>query len=282
MAMQAASACDICGMGVSNNDPFLFPQLHKRYLAMNYLYRSYHITGDDGINSAERYSTWLLAAQFTLGKRVQLYASLPLQANSETDYFGKKRLNGLGDATLSLNYKLLDKSTGINSHIIVAGAGIKLPTGKNSAMKTGAAADQEFQLGTGSVDYTLNAGYSFRHKGWTLGASGSYKYNTQNEAGFRFGDIVTAAFTCAYTADAIKYTISPYVQVKHEWQMMNADTHVLQAHTGGNVLYTTVGSDINARKIIWGMAVQLAPVQHLAGGQVKVDPAFSTHVSFTF
>jgi hypothetical protein len=282
MTIQAANACDICGMGVSNNNPFLFPYLHKRYFGINYLHRSYQVTGDDGITSTERYNTWLLAAQFSLGKKIQVYASLPLQSNSKEDYFSKQWLNGLGDATLNLNYKLLDKTAGINRHTILIGAGAKLPTGKNAAAKLTGLDEQNFQLGTGSMDYTVTGSYTFSRKEWTFGANASYKYNTQNDAGFRFGDIVTTAVTAAYTYNNKQFSLSPYIQMRNEVQMINADDHVLQIHTGGNVLYSTIGTDINFNKISWGIACQLAPVQHLAEDQVKVNPAFSTRISFTF
>lgn len=282
MAIQLANACDICGMGVSNNNPFLFPHLHKRYFGINYLYRSYQITGDDGITTIERYHTLLLAAQFTIGKRVQLYASVPLQANDKEDYFSKQWMNGLGDAILNVNYKVLDKSTGINRQTALIGVGVKLPTGKNTSAKNSGLDEQNFQLGTGSLDYTINGSYTFSHKAWLFGASASYKYNTANDAGLRFGDIITTSATAAYKYDAKQFSISPYLQLRNEVQMVNANDHVLQTHTGGNALYSTLGADINFNKISWGVAYQFTPVQHLAEDQVKVNPDFSTRISFTF
>jgi hypothetical protein len=282
MAMQAGHACDICGMGVSNSNPFLFPHLHKRYFGINYLYRSYQITTDDGITSTERYNTWLMAAQFTIGKRIQIYASLPMQANSEEDYFGKQSINGLGDATFSINYKLFDRTAGINRHTILIGGGIKLPTGQNTAVRSTELDEQNFQLGTGSIDYIITGSYTFSHKAWTFGTTASYKYNTPNDAGFRFGDIITTSIVAAYTHTADKFSLSPYVQLRNEVQMVNADDHVLQTHTGGNALYAAIGSDVNFRKISLGVAYQVAPIQHLAEDQVKVNPSFSTRISFTF
>jgi hypothetical protein len=282
MAMQAGHACDICGMGVSNSNPFLFPHLHKRYFGINYLYRSYQITTDDGITSTERYNTWLMAAQFTIGKRIQIYASLPMQANSEEDYFGKKSINGLGDATFSINYKLFDRTAGINRHTILIGGGIKLPTRQNTTVRSTELNQQNFQLGTGSLDYTINGAYTFTRKAWTFGATASYKYNTQNDAGFRFGDIMTTSVVAAYTHRCDQFSLSPYIQLKNEVQMVNADDHVLQTHTGGEALYTTVGTDVNFKKITFGVAYQLAPIQDLAEHQVIVNPSFSARISFTF
>jgi hypothetical protein len=280
MAVQGASACDFCGMGVSNNDPFVFPHLHKRYAGINYLYRSYRVTGDDGLGSTECYQTWLLAAQFSLGKRVQLYVSLPLQSNNGEDYFSRQRRSGVGDASFSINYKILEKEKGLNSQVLTVGAGVKLPTGTNTAMKS--AEEQNFQLGTGSFDYSFNTSYTFTHRSWMFGANASYKYNTANATGFRFGDIITNAVTVAYRYDATRFSVSPYLQLRQEWQLANADDHVLQSHTAGNAFYTSLGADASFNKISWGVAMQLAPVQQLAGGNVSVNPGVSTHISFIF
>jgi hypothetical protein len=111
---------------------------------------------------------------------------------------------------------------------------------------------------------------------------GSYKYNTPNRAGFRFGDVLSTGITTAYRIEKGSYSVAPYVQVIGEQQMQNAIKKVLQIATGGKALYTGAGIDVNTRQMAVGVNYQMAPAQSLQGGMLQARPRLSAHISLLF
>ena len=275
-----ANACDICGCGVSNYNPFLFPHLSKTYLSLSYLHRTYHTHQGTEYAGTEYYNSILAAGQYSFGKKLQVVAMLPYQINRLDNAEGVKNISGVGDASILVNYKLWDKMTKQNRHTILIGGGFKLPTGKYSPAKNETINDQNFQLGTGSFDYLLNASYRLSYRKWMFGAASSYKYNTSNHDDYRFGDVLTNGATIVYRQEMDNFSLAPYVQLVHEKQMKDASNHVIHEHSGRHVLYTGAGLDINTRKIAVGFNYQFAPEQDLAHGDINVKPRFTTHISF--
>lgn len=274
-------SCDICGCGVSNYNPFLFPHLSKNYLALTYLHRVYHTFPDAGMAGKEYYNSYTINAQVALSKKLQVLAILPYQANTLSNNLGTKSLSGFGDASVLLNYKLLYKESGSVKHSVLVGAGVKLPTGNYTPAKAETIEDQNFQLGSGSMDYLVSGSYRLAYKQWMFGASASYKYNTQNKDGFRFGDVMTTGATIVYKKEWNKLTFTPYVQLRDELQMKDASAHYLQDHSGGNAWYMVPGADLNTQRMSFGMSYQFTLDQNIAKGQIQVKPAITAHISFT-
>ena len=273
------NACDICGLGTTNYNPFLFPHLTKNYFSLNYLHRLYHIKTDEGVNK-EYFNTLLASGQFTISQKLQIGATVPYQLNKLENYSGTKNAIGLGDIILFSNFRLWNHQDRSNTQTVVIGAGIKLPTGEYTTTKNESIEDQNFQLGTGSIDYVLNASYSLSYRKWIFSALTSYKYNTQNKANYRYGDVFTTGATAVYRKELKKLSIAPYIQIMNEHQMNDANNHLLQSHSGGNVLYTGGGIDVNTKKIALGANYQFAAKQHLFGGEINAKPRLSVHLSF--
>ncbi|RYD95202.1 MAG: hypothetical protein EOP50_08345 [Sphingobacteriales bacterium] len=106
-----ARACDICGCGVSNYNPYLFPHLSKSFVGLTYLHRRYHTHAEDGSSGTERYNALLLTGQYKIGKRLQLMTALPYMRNSLESPTGNRKASGPGDATLLGRVLLWDHLT---------------------------------------------------------------------------------------------------------------------------------------------------------------------------
>lgn len=277
-----ARACDICGCGVSNYNPYLFPHLSKRYVSFTYMHRVYTTRPEDAPESRERYNTWLLSGQYSIGKRFQVLALVPWQVNSLNSSVAHKSVSGLGDITLLGQIRVWDHLTKRVRHTIMAGAGVKLATGRYTPATSGKADDQNFQLGTGSTDLLFNASYRLSLRKWIFGVTGSYKYNNANSDGFRFGDVANVGVLAVYRKEFEEYSIAPYVQLSHEQQLKDADRHLLQGHSGGTVFYAGGGIDLNTRKFTVGVNYRFAADQSLAAGQIHVGLGISAHASFSF
>jgi hypothetical protein len=271
-------ACDICGLGTSNYNPFLFPHLSKNYVNLSYLRQVYHIHTEEGLTK-EYFNTVLAGAQFSISDKLQLRAMIPYEVNMQQSLPGNTRTKGIGDISLLANYRLWQHQGRSGTQVFVAGAGVKLPSGKYAAEKVSSIEDQNFQLGTGSTDYLLNGAYRLSYRKWVFSAVGSYKYNTQNKDNFRYGDVLTTGITAVYRKELREFSISPYIQVINETQYDNADNHVLQSHTGSSVFYTGGGCDVNTKKFAVGINYQVAASQNLYEGEINAKPRLSAHIS---
>ena len=274
------SACDICGLGTSNYNPILFTQLSKNYLSINYLHRLYHIQGSDGLNK-EYFNTILVSGQYSITNKLQLVAMVPYQVNKQKNAKAINDLRGLGDITLMGNYRLWNHEGISKTHSLVVGAGVKLPTGKYKAVKSAAIEEQNFQLGTGSIDYLVNGTYRLNVHQWSFSAVGSYKYNTANKQDYRYGDVLTAGATALYRKEFKNFSLAPFVQLMNEKQMMDANDHLLRAHSGGNALYTGGGFDLSTSRFGAGVNYQFAAKQNLFGGEINARPRLSAYLSIT-
>lgn len=279
LSYTSVNACDICGLGTSNYNPFLFPHLSKNYISLNYLHRQYHIHSDEGLVK-ETINTILVSTQFSITPKLQLVAMAPYQLNNQQNWYGTNNTKGPGDITLQANYRLWNHQARSNTQTVVIGGGVKLPTGNYSAVKSDAIEDKNFQLGTGSIDYLLNASYRLSYRKWVFSAVSSYKYNTQNKDNYRYGDMLTAGATAVYRKELKRFSLAPYVQVMNETQMKDANNHFLQDHSGGNALFTGGGIDINTKKIAVGFNYQFAAYQNLSKGEVIAKPRLFAHLSF--
>src|SRR5215218_5267072 len=104
-----SNACDICGCGVGNFNPYMFPHLSKNFFSLGYQRQSFHthlVDNGEEINNREHYNTYMLAAQFTPFRNTQLMFALPFQFNRQTGPEGNKSLNKPGDITMLANYRL--------------------------------------------------------------------------------------------------------------------------------------------------------------------------------
>jgi hypothetical protein len=281
LCMKSASACDICGCGVSNYNPYLFPHLSKSYVGISYFRHLYHTRTDEGTTTKESYNSILLTGQYGIGKRLRVVAMVPYQVNTLSGGSATQRSNGLGDVTLLANANLWERKVKTVTHTVTGGIGMKLPTGRYTPVDQNKAEEQNFQLGTGSIDYLGNLSYRLAIKSWVVAANTSYKYNTRNSDGYRFGDIWTNSLTAIYRVEKKTYSLLPHVSASNEHFMKDADNHVLQDLSGGDVLSAGAGLDVNTRSYAVGLLYQQPLAQSLAGGAIRASGRFSAHVSIT-
>lgn len=273
-----AIACDICGCSISNNNPFLFPNASRHFIGMSTHHRNYQIHSDDGTISLLYATNLLLSAQYAIGNRFRLQAVLPYIINQ----YGEDAKKGLGDISLSGNYTIWNKTTGITKHMITLTAGIKLNTASSTPSANPSLAIADLQTGSGSMDYLFAAGYRVTHVNWIALLQAGYRYNNQDKkSGLRFGDITTASFNLYHKIPFSSYTLTPYLSANIETRMDDARAHVLVHGSGGRTSLLGAGVDINTRKIAIGLSFLSPLTQSLANGSVKESVRMNTHLFFT-
>ncbi|MBS1512413.1 MAG: transporter [Bacteroidetes bacterium] len=292
LSFTAAQACEICGCGLGNYYIGLLPQFHSKFIGIRYQYRSFKtVMADDPTQfSNDHYRTAELWAGWNLGKKWQLLAILPYNFVHQVSDDGVTNNNGLGDIAVMANYKVFDKnSTGTHgsavSQQLWIGGGIKLPTGKFDIDATDPAlvAIANTQTGTASTDFMLNAMYNvhFNNK-WGITTGASYKINAANRDQYLFGNRFSANSFVSYAIKAGKHTIIPNAGILYETTAANKLDKVTIAQTGGHLLSTSAGLEINLKPVTIGANVQLPVAQNFSAGQTALKVRGMMHVSFSF
>jgi len=287
LSFNLAKACDICGCGVGNFNPYMFPHLSQKFVSVGYNYRSYKTLAHDDLGNEmqnrEYYNSISVAGQFTIAKRIQLMGYLPFQSNTQKGPEGNKSLNEFGDAIIMADYRLLDQiTTSQIRHTLVAGVGIKLPTGayqfEEGDEKT--VDNANFQAGTGSTDFLLNGYYAVRYKKFALSTGITYKINTANKEDYQFGNRLLTVVQFKYVKDTRRISLIPNVGILAEKMEEDKVNNVNVDHTGGYNVQATLGLDVNNSKIAAGIFYSKPIRQNLAMGHIQAMPGINIHVSY--
>lgn len=197
-------ACDICGcyMGIT-------PYYNQNQVSVLYRYRSFNgysgqphqafPAGSDFFipkdqNNApltshkgdpadyEIYRSLELRGKYFLNDKIELNAILPYVSNSENYNGNLHSISGLGDVNLYAGYHVWNRLNGSTKQQLVAGLGVKLPTGKISHQTAeGMRYGTLMQTGTGSTDAFIYLNYMIGIGKFGASLNASYKVNGQNK-----------------------------------------------------------------------------------------------------
>ncbi|WP_270089726.1 transporter [Sphingobacterium sp. SYP-B4668] len=298
--MPVSVACDVCGCGVGSYYLGILPDFNKRFAGLRYQQNRIQThLGPNGIRTPnstnETYRTMELWGAWSFGERWRAMAIIPYSFNERTIgnnslETGKK--NGLGDIVVMGHYKLLDdvRTTGTNKLLMQSlwvGAGIKTPTGEYDTSEQSSAemgAPNNFQLGTASTDFMINAAYDIRLMDAGLNVNATYKINTENKHDYRYANKLTINALAYYKFNIKnKVRISPNAGVLYETQPKDVLYNRFDVtQSGGHSTMGIAGVEINVGAISIGGNFQTPINQNLADGRIKAENRFMTHVSFSF
>ncbi|SKC96108.1 hypothetical protein SAMN05660461_0609 [Chitinophaga ginsengisegetis] len=291
-----ARACDICGCGVGSYYIGLLPDFKKKFIGVRYQYKTLrsHL-GPGGTTSYlttnETYQTAELWGGWNIGKRFRVLGFIPVNFNSRENQGATLRKSGIGDIALVGYYQLLDKqhTTG-NGKLLVQslwiGGGIKAPTGKYEPTehKENEDTPNNFQLGTASTDFTLNAMYDVRLMDFGVNANVSYKINTANKYDYQYGNKFTANILGYYKIRAAeKVTLAPNAGILYETAEKDTEAKKYTVDiSGGHSLLTTVGLEATMGVVSVGGNFQPVISQQLADSKIKAGNRVMVHVTYLF
>jgi len=283
-----SGACDICGCGVGNFNPYMFPHFAQKFISIGYNYRYYQTNAHDDLGNEmlnkEYYQSISVAGQFTVAQKIELMGYLPFQSNLQKGPEGNKSLNKLGDAVILANYRLFDHISSNNQirQTAVTGGGVKLPTGSYHYEEGSEEQvdNPNFQAGTGSTDFLVNGYYSIRYKKFAMSTGITYTMNTANKDDHRFGNRLLTVIQLKYVKDAGGISVIPNVGLVIDQMDEDRQSGVVIDHTGGHNLQANVGFDVNNRKIAAGIFYSKPVSQDLAMGHIQAMPGLNLHVSF--
>jgi len=293
-ATATATACDICGCGTGNSYIGILPDFYKHIFGLRYRYNSLNThLGAGGastyLTTNEKYSIAELWGGWTFNNKWRVMATLPYSMNEKTNQGSTKSKNGISDISVAAYYQLLNKkSDAFTNKLLVQslwiGGSIKLPTGQyNPADKSSLNQNTNlFQLGTGSVDYSLAAMYDLRLQDIGLNMAASYKINTANNYQYTYGNKLSLSTQAYYKIRAKKISLAPNAGIQYEEAKKDMDNNLAVDLSGGNMLLGTAGVEASFGKIAVGANFQTPLSQNLASGFVKANNRLMVHVAFAF
>ncbi|WP_339880829.1 hypothetical protein [uncultured Algoriphagus sp.] len=288
-------ACDICGCGVGSYYLGILPDFSDKFVGIRYQSKSLTthlgpignrtpLTSDETYQSIEVWGAW------NFGNRWRIMTILPYNFNirelEQGEVTGKKE--GMGDALAMLNYKLFENrittaDSKFLAHSLWLGAGVKAPTGKyEDGEQLMPDSPNNFQLGSGSTDFMVNAAYDVRLMDVGLNLNTSYKINTENQYDYRYGNKLTGNLLVYYKFNVQeKIRIAPNVGLLYETQPQDKLYNQYDVYqSGGNLLSNVLGVEINMGQFSIGANYQMPMSQNLANDRAFAGNRLMTHVSF--
>jgi hypothetical protein len=280
-------ACDGCGCSISQAYFGLTPNTQGHYLGLWWQHQQYEILpdnifpergfGEDYFNSVE----W--RGRFELHPRIQVSAILPMTLHRRNRQEGVEELNGLGDAVVLINYLVFDNSDSLHlrvRHRLSAGLGTKMPTGAYRTVQSDADANPNFQRGTGSWDYLFNLAYTLRLENTGMHIEGTYRYNTANEAAYRFGNRVDIAATAYWLSAPGQVQWMPTLGLHYEQSEWNEEKGYYRTDTGGDALLANAGLEAYWQQFNLGASYSYPLAQHWNNDRIDAKSRFSIHLNY--
>jgi hypothetical protein len=288
--IQTVFACDICGCSSGNYFLGPFPQFRKHFFGTRYSFRSFEskLQSDEGQYSKDFYQTVELWGGVNISRKWQVLGFVPYNINKQTSDDGVRRMSGVGDVTVISNYKVFDNRTtnkkeNMISQQIWVGGGLKLPTGKFTPNADDIIPDANNQAGTGSVDFVIDAMYTFHFNDWGINSNANYKINNSSKD-FRFGNRFNAAAFIFHSISnsSGNTTFNPNLGLLYENLKPNKMANVKVEDTGGNALLGAAGVEVNFAKMAVGASAKLPIAENLSNHQTSNKVRGMCHVTFTF
>ena len=294
-----AFACGTCGCNMSNYNPELLMSSGYHSVGLFAQSRWYkarlHNHGPaDKITSeysdyTELRSLYELRGTWYPIQKLGITGSLPFSYNNLAKE-GDKLENhvGLGDAMLVVQYQVLREGKKLAAkgyeQRLIAGAGVKFPTGTYNKLGYDGKLNQQLQNGTGSFDFLFITGYFVKLRKFGISADMNYKVNTANKNGYRFANSLNANFRAMYIHNWKKVSLAPSIGARLEHASSNSqtggDTHILD--TGGSVWFGMAGLEFYYKNLSFS-ATYLQPIyQALIGEQFTTQAGLQAGFKYSF
>ncbi len=284
--LPALMACGACACSSGSNYLGVLPQFHKNLTGLRWNHRSFEShSGSETEASSETFNTVELWGRFYPAKRVQLFAFVPVHFFERNIHQASQYARGLGDISLIANYTIVNTGDSLRSdwkHLLLAGGGIKLPTGRKGVTDGVELLPPAMQPGTGSVDFLLNTIYTVRIRQFGIQTDAEYRLNTRNKNEYRFGNRFSAATRVFYWKKAGNFSFLPSAGLFFEMAGLDSDSRYAVTESGGEMLLGMAGLDIYFKRFVTGFNY-LQPVHHhLADGQIKARARWLLSAAYMF
>jgi hypothetical protein len=291
-SIQPILACDVCGCSLGGNYFGILPLYNKNFVGLRWSQAKFHsyiaptqyLTAQQSDDTYSKVELW---GRYYLTKRIQLFAFIPYAYNDMNGTDQVVSAKGLGDVNIMANYVIINTGASKSDfkHMLITGGGIKLPTGKFNLTDKGKIINRNFQMGTGSVDFNINAVYTLRYKKTGINLETGYKINTRNHDDYLFGNQYRASAQLFIWQKVGSFSFLPHGGVNYEQAAMHKDAQIIQVNTGGSALLGAGGMDIYFNRFTLGVNFQQPITQHYnsdATADITSKGRWTTSLTYNF
>jgi len=293
LASTSAHACDVCGASGSSQGLGILPQFYNHFFGVQYQYRSFNSAHPALFEkakeerSSEYYNTLQVWGKANIGRHVQLFGFLPYQYNNRVTDTGSNTYSGLGDASIlamATIVRTADSSNRRVKHILLAGAGIKAPTGKRS-IGANSGEMMNIQTGSGSWDFIASLNYTLRSGNTGFNTDASYTFTTTNNADYKYGNRLSVSLSGFYRWQVKNVVLQPQMGVRADYALHDYDNYSrkwLNTNTGGYLTYITAGAQVYYKRIGLQCSYGVPVFQHYASGYVESTQRIESGLLYFF
>lgn len=277
-------SCDVCGAVNSSLGLGTLGQGNRSSIGLNYQYRYYRSVHQPLFNEGIQYSNETfqradVIGQLRLAQKWQLKMVLPLATNEQDKEGVRNTIYGLGDASISCNYFLINRSdsSGTKRFRWTIGAGGKLPTGKftephNSILL--------LYPGTGSFDGILQNALFLQRNNWCFFSEVSAVIRTSNRYKYRPGSL----FNATLFAQRKFSNWSVFCGLQYAWNGIDYidQIAVSSSPAQGNILSMAPGATLQWNDWILQGNVHIPLAQALGNDETTQKRAFNLSVTYLF
>ncbi len=256
-----ALACDVCGGAMGGGMNGIYPQFTRNIIGLNYKFNRFdHPKTLDNFNGTSRvlndqFQTAELWGRFYAHPRVQILAFVPFQVNTRNETERETEISGIGDMSVTVNYSLINTADSADrklKHMLLAGVGLTLPTGKYQARdETKAILPADFQIGSGAYSISPNLNYTLRMDGWGLNLAGQYAFIGENELQYDYGDQMSGNASLFYWYQKGNWSFVPNLGIGYEKNDVDYQYDMEKPVTGGSLKKLTGGVDVNINRLFF-------------------------------
>jgi hypothetical protein len=227
--------------------------------------------------------------RFFIANKLMLTGNIPI---ADYQFSSSKapstvRNTGIGDPFFILKYEVISPSKNDEvrtKHRLLVGSGVKIPLGKSyKDIVANQPVDEnllQLQLGTGSVDWIINANYQLRYHNAGLQTDISFKENFASAIGFTKGKQLNVQGNYFYQKRWTKSVLMPFIGVLFENAGNDKINHNVLINTGGSNWYSNLGAELFIKKITVFFNYQQLISQKLNGFQMKNNLRFNLGINY--
>jgi len=291
LAVNKANACDVCGGAVASPSGDVIPGIFSNFIGINTTFRSFsstHLTLFDDeipIRSQELFTGYSLQGRYSPVRRVQFLFNVPFSRVSKEMEGETRYASGLSDASMRLNYLVVDKSNDSTKTFfnLFAGSTIKAPTGRNSFRESEDFFFHRNMLpGSGTLDVGFHLDLLWRKKTNGISFNSTIMLRGAIRDVYDFGNLHQARLSAFRFFEFKKSSLM--LDLGADVALNNADRDLLNLtqdeYTGGWMLSPSLRVNYFYNRFILSVTAQRPVAQNLAQGQVVNNFAVQSSIIF--
>lgn len=297
IAVSETVACDACGCAAGSSPGFTSFQ-NRSYIGLTYLNRTFRSEHPslfgEGIASvsSEQFHSIEFSGKYVPHRHLQLSASMPYQHFVRKEAGEMNTYSGIGDLLVTAQgvFATPGEQNRNTGYRITAGGGVKFPTGNtNPRNEEKNLLTPALQPGSGSLDFVALAGYLQRYKSWGIYTEASYRWNRENNTGYKFGNRGNAGLRILRwisVSDSNTFALQPEAALLYEHASPDRDQNhgrtTLDDVSGGYFLDVAVGLNAILNNLNIGVTFRHPLRQYYAAGMVTQVSRFSVNLNYLF